>query len=80
MFSDLVISPSKNESFWEFSGILESFGRILDISKTRILELFSGNSGKNFKPYFRNYVAKQKCDNKQITSVKSNKFCMFEFK
>ena len=37
-----VISPSKNESFWEFSGILE---------------LFSGNSGKNFRPYFGNYVA-----------------------
>ena len=72
MFYDLVISPSKNESFWEFSGILESFGRIL--------ELFSGNSAKNFRPYFGNYVAKQKCDNKQITSVKSNKFCMFEFK
>ena len=37
-----VISPSKNESFWKFSGILEPF---------------PGNSGKNFGPYFGNYVA-----------------------
>ena len=37
--------------------MLGSFWRILDISK-RILELLSGNSGKNFGPYFGNYVAK----------------------
>ena len=45
----------KKAIFWEFTGILESFWRILDISKG-ILQLFSGNSGKNFRLYFRNYV------------------------
>ena len=35
-----VISPSKNEIFGEFSEILESFGRILAISK------------KNFRAFF----------------------------
>ena len=53
-----VISLSKKkENFWEFSGILERFWRILDISK-RILEYFPGNSGKNFRSFFGNYVAK----------------------
>ena len=47
----------KDIFFWEFPGILVSFWRILDISK-RIFQIFSGNSGNNFRPYFGNYVAK----------------------
>ena len=42
----------KNEFFLEFLGTLESFFRILDISKI-ILELFSGKFGKVFDVIFR---------------------------
>ena len=40
----------KNAIFWEFSGILEFFWRILDISKG-ILELFFGKFRKEFLGY-----------------------------
>ena len=53
----LVISPSKKwiflRIFWNFRG----FWRILDIPKKNF-RAFPGNSGKNFWPYFGNYVAK----------------------
>ena len=39
------------ENFREFFGEFETFLK-------RILELFSGNSGKNFRPQFGNYAAK----------------------
>ena len=55
--SFLLYRHQKNEFFWEFSGILEGFWRILDISKKNF-RAFPGNSGKNFWPYFGNYVAK----------------------
>ena len=51
------IAIKKTSFFLEFSGILESFWRILDISK-KDLSFFSGTSEKNFRPYFGNYVAK----------------------
>ena len=53
----VISSQEKPRNFKEFSVILESFWRILGISK-RILELFGGNSGKNFRQIFGNYVAK----------------------
>ena len=43
---------SKNEILLEFLGTIESFWRILDISK-RILELFSGKFRKEFDVIFR---------------------------
>ena len=49
---------TKRPKFFEkILEILESLWRILDISK-RILELYSRNSGKNFRSYFENYLAK----------------------
>ena len=53
----LVISLSRKRNFLRTFENFREFWRILDISKKN-LRAFPGNSGKNFWPYFGNYVAK----------------------
>ena len=50
-------TSSERHFFLRISRNFSEFLGILDISK-RIFQIFSGNSGNNFRPYFGNYVAK----------------------
>ena len=51
---------SKKRQFFRIFGNFSELLENLDISKI-ILELFSGNSGRNLTLYFGNYVAKPNC-------------------
>ena len=53
----VVKLPLKKTKFLRIFEIVESFWRILEISK-RIIELFWENSRKHFTQFFENYVAK----------------------